>query len=329
VRCRSEASNFGRARLNLDRYAHLQLGRQHGLRSTERYVLLSLLSLADYRSAEWRGTKNELAQEIGESRGKTSSALERLEKSRLVEVLDEFGPNSPGRLLVLVYDLLVTDPVAEVRKRLEAHRSAFTCTSHLSLTASLPRDDAFTQVTGSDSRAATRVQRESSASPARVQRESKRVERSAHQGEELPDELSCPFPGCGELVVDGECFFGHESVLTTGADGRLTRVPRTWQAAEPSTYPTAELPKEFSCSFPGCPGLVVRGRCFLGHQSVMTTRGEGQPTRDVLADRGEGDREPSPAERQAMYDTYVDFEDEEGNETFGMSSPKSAPSEAA
>jgi hypothetical protein len=61
----------------------------------------------------------------------------------------------------------------------------------------------------------------------------------------------------------------------------------------------------------------------------MSTGGEGQPTRDVLADGREGDSEPSPAERQAMYDWYVDFEDEEGEETFGMSSPKSAPSEAA
>jgi hypothetical protein len=315
--------------LSLDRYAHLQLGRRHGLRSTERYVLLSLLSLADYRSAEWRGTKNELAQEIGESRGRTSSALERLEKCRLVEVLDEFGPNSPGRLLVLVYDLLVTDPVAEVRKRLEDRRSAFTCTSHtshLSLTASLPRHDAFTQVTGSDSRTATRVRRESDASPAPVQRESKRVEPSAG---ELPEELRCPFPGCGDLVVDNECFSMHESVLTTGTDGRLTRVPREWQTAEPAKHPVAELPKEFRCSFPGCPGLVMKGRCSLGHQCVMSTGGQDQPTRDVLADRGEGDCEPSPAARQAMYDTYVDFEDEEGEETFGMSSPKSAPSEAA
>ena len=325
MRDRSEAGNFGRARLSLDRYAHLQLGRTHGLRSTERYVLLSLLSLADYRSAEWRGTKTELAQEIGESRGKTSSALERLEKCRLVEVLDEFGPNCPGRLLVLVYDLLVTDPVAEVRKRLEDRRSDFTCTSHLSLTASLPRDDTFTQVTGSDLHAATRVQRESNASPARVRRESTRVEPS----EELPEELCCPFLGCGELVVDGECFFEHKSVLTSGTDGRLTRVPREWQAAAPAKYPTAELPRKFSCSFLGCPGLVMRGRCSFGHQSVPTAGGEEQPTRDVLADRGEGDSEPTPAERQAMYDTYVDFEDEEGNETFGMSSPKSAPSEAA
>jgi hypothetical protein len=61
----------------------------------------------------------------------------------------------------------------------------------------------------------------------------------------------------------------------------------------------------------------------------MTTGGEEQPIRDVLADRGEGDSEPSPAARQAMYSSYVDFEDEEGEETFGMSSPKSAPSEAA
>jgi len=265
-------------------------------------------------------------------RAKVSSVLDRLESCRLVEVLDEFGPNSPGRLLVVVYDLLVTDPVAEVRKRLEDRRSDFTCTthsSHLSLTASLPRDDAFTQVTGSDLHAAARVRRESDASPARVRRESKRVEPSACQAEELPEELRCPFPGCGDLVVDNECFSMHQSVLTTGTDGRLTRVPRAWQTAEPSRYPTAELPKEFSCSFPGCRGLVVKGRCSLGHQSVMTTGGEGQPTRDVLADRGEGDSEPSPAARQAMYDTYLDFEDEEGNETFGMSSPKSAPSEAA
>jgi hypothetical protein len=61
----------------------------------------------------------------------------------------------------------------------------------------------------------------------------------------------------------------------------------------------------------------------------MSTGGEGQPTRGVLADGGEGDSEPSPAVRQAMYDLYVDFEDEEGDETFGMSLPKSAPSEAA
>jgi len=318
--------------LNLDRYAHLQLGRQHGLRSTERYVLLSLLSLADYRSAEWRGTKNELAQEIGETRGKTASALERLEKCGLVEVLDDFRPNSPGRLLVLVYDLLVTGPVAEVRKRLEARRSAFTCTSHtshLSLTASLPRDDAFTQVTGSDLHAAARVRRESDASPARVRRESKRVEPSACQAEELPEELRCPFPGCGDLVVDNECFSMHQSVLTTGTDGRLTRVPRAWQTAEPSKYRAAELPEEFICPYPGCGGLVVKGRCSFGHQSVMSTGGEGQPTRDVLADRGEDDSEPSPAARQAMYASYVDFEDEEGDETFGMSSPRSAPSEAA
>jgi hypothetical protein len=145
----------------------------------------------------------------------------------------------------------------------------------------------------------------------------------------LPEELRCPFPGCGDLVVDNECFSMHKSVLTTGTDGRLTRVPREWQTAEPSKYPTAELPKEFSCPFPGCPALVVKGRCSLGHQSDMTTGGEEQPTRDVLADRGEGDSEPSPAERQAMYDWYVDFEDEEGEETFGMSSPKSVPSEAA
>jgi Zn finger protein HypA/HybF involved in hydrogenase expression len=236
----------------------------------------------------------------------------------LVEVLDEFGPNSPGRLLVLVYDLLVTDPVAEVRKRLEDRRSDFTCTSHLSLTASLPRDGAFTQVTGSDLHAATRVQRES-----------KTVEPSAYQAEELPEKLRCPFPDCGELVVDNECFSMHESVLTTGTDGRLTRVPREWQTAEPSKYPAAELPEEFSCPFPGCPGLVMRGRCSFGHESVMSTGGEGQPTRGVLADGGEGDSEPSPAVRQAMYDLYVDFEDEEGDETFGMSLPKSAPSEAA
>jgi hypothetical protein len=65
--------------------------------------------------------------------------------------------------------------VAEVRKRLEDRRSAFTCTthtSHLSLTASLPRHGAFTQVTGSDLHAPTRVRRESGASPPRVRRES-------------------------------------------------------------------------------------------------------------------------------------------------------------
>jgi hypothetical protein len=145
----------------------------------------------------------------------------------------------------------------------------------------------------------------------------------------LPEELRCPFPGCGDLVLDNECFSMHESVLTTGTDGRLTRVPREWQTAEPSKYPAAELPEEFRCPFPGCPGLVMRGRCSFGHQCVMTTGGEDQPTRDVLADRREDDSEPSPAERQAMYDWYVDFEDEEGEETFGMSSPKSVPSEAA
>jgi hypothetical protein len=319
-------SNWGRAFVKLDRFAPLALAREHGLASHERSLLLTLTLLADFRSAEWLGTKSDLAQEAGMGRAKVSSVLDRLESCRLVEVLDEFGPNSPGRLLVLVYDLLVTDPVAEVRKRLEDRRSAFTCTSHLSLTASLPRHDAFTQVTGSDLHAATRVRRESDASPTRVRRESKRVEPSA---EELPKELRCPFPGCGDLVVDNECFSMHESVLTTGTDGRLTRVPREWQTAEPSKYPIAELPKEFRCSFPGCPGLVMKGRCSLGHQSVMSTGGEGQPTRDVLADRGEGDSEPSPAERQAMYSSYVDFEDEEGEETFGMSSPKSAPSEAA
>ena len=318
-------NNWGRAFVKLDRFAPFALAREHRLASHERSLLLTLTLLADFRSAEWLGTKSDLAQEDGMGRAKVSSVLDRLESCRLVEVLDEFGPNSPGRLLVLVYDLLVTDPVAEVRKRLEDRRSDFTCTSHFSLTASLPRDDAFTQVTGSDLDAATRVQREFGASSARVQRESTRAEPS----EELPEELRCPFPGCGELVVDGECFFEHTSVLTSGTDGRLTRVPREWQEAAPATYPTAELPRKFSCSFPGCPGLVVRGRCSFGHQSVMTTGGEEQTSRDVLADRGEGDSEPTPAERQAMYASYMDFVDEEGNETFGMSSSKLAPSEAA
>ena len=176
------------------------------------------------------------------------------------------------------------------------------------------------------------LRRESGASPARVRRESGASRKGlnprvssggAARGAPLPvPRLRRPRRGQRVLL--------HAPVRPDNWHWRTTDAsPREWQTAQPSRYPVAELPKEFRCSFPGCPGLVMKGRCSFGHQCVVTTGGEGQPTRDVLADRGEGDSELSPAERQAMYSSYVDFEDEEGEETFGMSSPKSAPSEAA
>lgn len=210
------ARNWGRSYLKLDRFAVLHLAREHGLGGNERNLLLTLMILADMRSAECRGAKSDLANEAGMSVRKVTSSLERLVACRFVEILDDFGPNRAGRLVVLVYDLLVTDARPEVRDPLEARRSVLSCTDHpLSLTAYLPRDGAFPQVTGSDSRTPARVGRGSGAGRTWVGRGSDAVEPST-------DEPGCP--RCGELVFENECFSGHKSVLLTSEDGRLTRI---------------------------------------------------------------------------------------------------------
>lgn len=97
------ARNF----VKLDRFAPFQIGRHNRLSAHERWLLVTLGLLADYRTSEWAGTLTFLAEEMGAGRKTVERAIRRLDALSLLEVLQPFGPNSEGRVRVICYPMLV------------------------------------------------------------------------------------------------------------------------------------------------------------------------------------------------------------------------------
>ncbi len=108
-----------RAHVKVDRYAPMQLRREHALSAVELMLLLGLAFLADYRTHVWCGTLQDLSDDLGLDRRAVTSrpersrpgALDRLVAEGLVEFVEPFGRGQGvrGSLRVTAYELLVTD----------------------------------------------------------------------------------------------------------------------------------------------------------------------------------------------------------------------------
>lgn len=103
-----------RSWVKLDRYAHADLRRQHGLSAAEIKLLIDFCCLADSRNAEFFGFLKELKDFGGLMTATIAKAIEKLESLSLIEVVKPFGPNSPGRVLVLCYPQLTLDASDEI-----------------------------------------------------------------------------------------------------------------------------------------------------------------------------------------------------------------------
>lgn len=93
--------------IKLDRYALLDLARDHDLRAATSWTLAVLLCQADYKTRAVAITITELAAIIGESRRTISAAIDDLVSAGLIEITRPFGPNRGGRVVIVAWDDLI------------------------------------------------------------------------------------------------------------------------------------------------------------------------------------------------------------------------------
>jgi hypothetical protein len=74
---------------------------------------------ADYRTREWKGTKEQIADHSGASRNTVTAALDRLASLGLIQIIEPFGNNRNGIVRVAVYE----DLVKPERKRYAHNRA--------------------------------------------------------------------------------------------------------------------------------------------------------------------------------------------------------------
>ena len=96
--------------VKLDRYALSDVSREYHLTSVELVVLFALITLADFRTWEWRGTSIELAEHAPPSRSSTVKACKRLAEVGLVSIQQDFHQNSVGRMRIDCYDRVIVPP---------------------------------------------------------------------------------------------------------------------------------------------------------------------------------------------------------------------------
>lgn len=106
----------GPSHTRLRRFALPDLGRKHALSPIARLTLLALTEGADFKTATWRGTLIDLAEDTGAGRAATGRAVETLVAAGLIGIEEPFvGHGRTGLVRVLAYKELVVgtslDPV--------------------------------------------------------------------------------------------------------------------------------------------------------------------------------------------------------------------------
>lgn len=111
-----------RAHVRFDRFGIFQVGRKHNLKALDRWLLMALSMVCDYRTGDWFGTITELSEDTGQEAGATgatrkavAASLDRLAGAELVQIISPFGKNAQGHLRVLALNLLRVD-VNEVER---------------------------------------------------------------------------------------------------------------------------------------------------------------------------------------------------------------------
>lgn len=112
-----------RSFVRLDRYAPFDIARDCRLSANESKLLTDLCLLADFRSAEWRGTITELAAYTRLTRKTVASAIEKLATEHLIDTPQEFGPNRPGTIRVLAFADLTLDAKPDLAEQLAQIRA--------------------------------------------------------------------------------------------------------------------------------------------------------------------------------------------------------------
>lgn len=94
--------------MKVDPWAPYSLHDEHGLTSSEAWMLFTLVLHADWKTHVWEGSRNELASlACGVAVKTVRKACERLVDLGLISERDRFRPNGRGRLEVLCYDQVV------------------------------------------------------------------------------------------------------------------------------------------------------------------------------------------------------------------------------
>lgn len=92
--------------LRLRHYALSDLGRDHRLNPTDRYVLLELAQRADWRSWTWRGSLTDLAVLSGLTRRTISNAVTRLASKKVITIVEPFRQWGQGVVFIECYGKL-------------------------------------------------------------------------------------------------------------------------------------------------------------------------------------------------------------------------------
>lgn len=91
------------------RVAIFDIGRTRALSASERWVLLTLAILCDYKTGDYPTTLTEMAEDTGLTYEALRRSLDRLEAEGLIQVVEPFRQRSQGRVRVLALDQLVVD----------------------------------------------------------------------------------------------------------------------------------------------------------------------------------------------------------------------------
>jgi hypothetical protein len=103
--------------ITIDPYALCQVGRERGLKPIARSVLGTMAFQVHWRSIDftWSGSIADLEADTGHTWRAIIKALDALVAEGLIEIVDDFGQGSKGRVRVLVYERLVV--LSEPRRR--------------------------------------------------------------------------------------------------------------------------------------------------------------------------------------------------------------------
>jgi hypothetical protein len=192
----STRSTPRRAHVKVDKYAPVNLATRYDLKASEVWLLVVLALAADWRTAEWRGSLDDLALLSRMSRSTVAGTrsrpgvVPRLRDLGLVVMVEPFGPNREGVIYVAVYDDLV---VPERRASPTMSRRAFASDD-------ASREDPGSTEVASHSRRNRVTSAPDDASPHGVTSTdaTPRSSEAVKEGRDLPRD-NCEVPGCDAL----------------------------------------------------------------------------------------------------------------------------------